>query len=796
MQARSKPLSSSSAKQLAKCGLLVLALISVDSSQADPLIAATDGTRVRADVSDEDELLVLVDVNSQHLDETIPVLRSASGSIWVPEDSLKRWRLRHPEALPKTRNGVVFLPLDSIAGTTYVYDASTLHLTITARPESFLPSALVAGGQAYPPPTVPEPGGFLNYDLFASRASGLSTYAGTLEAGFFNPYGVLVSSMLAQHGSDGPGALRLDTTWTSDFPDRLTTARLGDTVNVPGAWGRAVRFGGVQYGTNFATQPGFVAFPTIAANGQAALPSTVDVFVNNALVAQRPVPPGPFSFTNIPTITGGGNVQLVVRDLFGREQIITQPFYASSALLQTGLSQYSYEAGFERNRFGTESFDYGHALASATYRHGLSDQLTGEVHGESMRDKTAVGMAADYLITDIGVVHGLAAVSRAEGGLNGRLFGLGFERQAAAWSVAAQSQRTTSDFRQIGFSPDSPLPRAQTTASLGYQAGPLGSVNLTYVARSFYDAPELKILSLAYTLSFSFGTLNFVANKTYGSDGGLALSTTFSVPFGTRDAASISHDVVRNKASGTTTTDTLLTYQRNLPAGDGYGYRLSAHARDDLQASGTLQNEFGRYTADVTHFQGQAAARVDVAGGLGYMDGYAFASRQITDSFGIVRVDDYPGVTVLLDNQAVGTTDARGYAMLPRLRAYDINPISIEQNDLPMDAQVDRLKIEAVPYYRSGVLLRFPVRRSHGAIFRILLDDGEGMPSGSTIQLAGGDDVFPVALDGAAYVTGLQPHNSMRATWNHRSCDFELEVPPSADPLPDLGTFVCHGVMR
>src|SRR6202790_1115783 len=226
MQARSKPLSSSTAKQLAKCGLLVLALISADSSQADPVIAATDGTQVRADVADEDELLVLVDVNSQHLDETIAVLRSASGSIWVPEDSLKRWRLRLPDALPKTRNGVVFLPLDSIAGTTYVYDASTLHLTITARPESFLPSALAAGGRAYPPPTVPEPGGFLNYDLFASRASGLSTYAGVLEAGVFSPYGVVVSSMLAQHGSDGPGALRLDTNWTRDFPDRLTHARL------------------------------------------------------------------------------------------------------------------------------------------------------------------------------------------------------------------------------------------------------------------------------------------------------------------------------------------------------------------------------------------------------------------------------------------------------------------------------------------------------------------------------------------------------------------------------------------
>src|ERR1022692_2260404 len=796
MPARSKPLSSSLARRLAKRGLLVLALISIECAQADPGPLMPDATNAAVAALEGEELLVLADVNSQHLDETISVLRSASGSIWVRAESLLRWRLRHSAAPAETRNGVEYFPLDAIAGITYAYDAPSLRLTITARPESFLPSALVTGGQVYPPPTVPRPGGFFNYELFGSRGSGVSTYAGQFEGGFFNPYGVLVSNMLAQHGGEGPAALRLDTTWTTDFPDRLTTARLGDAVSVPGAWGRAVHFGGVQYGSNFAAQPGFVSFPTITANGQAALPSTVDVFVNNALVAQRPVPPGPFSFSNIPTITGGGNVQLVVHDLFGREQVISEPFYASSTLLRAGLSEYSYEAGFERNNFGIESADYGRALASATYRYGVSDQLTAEMRGEWMREQSAVGVASDYLINDIGVVHAVAAASRATGSLTGGLFGLGFERQAGSWSVTAQTQRTTSAFKQIGLAPDDPLPRTQTTASLGYQAGALGSVNVAYVARSFHDSPDLKILSLAYSLTLSFGTFNFGVNKTYGNDGGLALSAAFTVPFGARDSVSISHDIVRNNATGPTTTDTLLTVQRNLPAGDGYGYRLTAHARDDVEASATLQNAVGTYTADVAHFQGQAASRLSIAGGLGYMGGYAFASREITDSFGIVRVDDYPGVGIMLDNQAVGRTDDHGYAMLPRLRAYDINPISIVQGDLPMDAQVDRLKAEAVPYYRSGVFLEFPVRRSHGAIFRVVLDDGDGMPSGSIIRLAGGDEVFPVALDGAAYVTGLQSHNKMRATCNDRSCEFELDVPPSADPLPDLGTLVCHGVTR
>src|SRR5450631_1660285 len=147
MQARPKPLSSSTARQLATCGLLVLALNNAEYAAADPPTQVAESPKLSAADSEDDELLVLVDVNSQHLDETIPILRSKSGSIWVPEDSLKRWRLLHPGAYPKTRNGIVFVALDSITGTTYVYEPATLRLTITARPESFAPLGLVTGSR-------------------------------------------------------------------------------------------------------------------------------------------------------------------------------------------------------------------------------------------------------------------------------------------------------------------------------------------------------------------------------------------------------------------------------------------------------------------------------------------------------------------------------------------------------------------------------------------------------------------------------------------------------------------------
>jgi len=101
-----------------------------------------------------------------------------------------------------------------------------------------------------------------------------------------------------------------------------------------------------------------------------------------------------------------------------------------------------------------------------------------------------------------------------------------------------------------------------------------------------------------------------------------------------------------------------------------------------------------------------------------------------------------------------------------------------------------------VPFFRSGLLIDFPVRRSHGGTLHIRLDDGGPMPSGAIVRVAGRDEEFPVALNGEAYLTGLEDHNHLRETWKGRSCELDVDFPRTSDPLPALGTFVCHGVQR
>ncbi|MGH8568673.1 MAG: fimbria/pilus outer membrane usher protein, partial [Gammaproteobacteria bacterium] len=187
------------------------------------------------------------------------------------------------------------------------------------------------------------------------------------------------------------------------------------------------------------------------------------LYVNDALRLRREVPAGPFEITGLPVITGAGDVRLVVTDLLGRERLITQPYYASPALLRAGLHDYSYEVGFTREDFGTASNDYGRVLAVATHRLGLTDALTGEVHAEILEHQQALGVGGTWLSPLGLVLSGALAGSRGERG-EGVLLDLGLQRDAYPVNFAGNVQLASHDFAQLGLREDERAPRVRGSA--------------------------------------------------------------------------------------------------------------------------------------------------------------------------------------------------------------------------------------------------------------------------------------------------------------------------------------------
>ncbi len=133
--------------------------------------------------------------------------------------------------------------------------------------------------------------------------------------------------------------------------------------------------------------PGFAA--------SAAVPSTVEVYLNNTQRYSDTLPAGPFEISDLPVATGPGTSKIIVRDANGNEIVTTADYFISDRLLRPGLADYSAEIGFPRRGYGTAFDNYSPQLmGSGSVRYGLTNALTLEGHAEGGMTLANLGMGA------------------------------------------------------------------------------------------------------------------------------------------------------------------------------------------------------------------------------------------------------------------------------------------------------------------------------------------------------------------------------------------------------------------
>ena len=393
----------------------------------------------------------------------------------------------------------------------------------------------------------------------------------------FTKQGSLLASVLYQDSSASARAaahswVRLDTTWNRDNPDARRTLRVGDAVTPYGSWARSVRFGGVQLGTNFATRPEEVTFPQPSIEGTAAVPSALDIFVNGTLRSRTDVPSGAFHIDDVPIVTGAGQIQVVTRDLLGREQMVTQDFYVSDRLLKRDLNEYSVSAGALRENFGIASNDYGDFLVAGMLRRGLSDLLTIEGRIAGTAAVQTAGASIARAMGTYGVTSAALAISDDDA--TGVLWQLGHEYQGRTYRASLRVQRTR-DFAQPGLEVFSAWPKLQIVASGGRNFGRKGSFGLSYIDERFaQSADDRQLVSLSYSRSLT-RHLMLGASGRYidADDGGFAATITVLRTLGPRSSASTS--LYARRGGSTLRVD----HRYELPAGPGFGYRTSLAER-------------------------------------------------------------------------------------------------------------------------------------------------------------------------------------------------------------------------
>jgi outer membrane usher protein len=768
---------------------LILLLARV-SSFAAPMGGAV------ADPADEVvEAVIEVTLNATTRGDTLVVLRGPHGALYLEAADFEKLRLHVPQTAPYEHDGRQYFAPAAI-GCTVSFNEAKQRAVITAPPAMLDTTRLSAANRPHPAVTPAAPGAFLNYQVSAQQIDGQTTGGVLGELGLFAGAGVLTNTAVGRSVADEKQFVRLDTTFTRDFTDRLETLNVGDAISDPGTWGNAIRFAGIRWSRNFGLRPDLLTTPLLSTAGTAAVPSTADVFVNNQLVTSTQLPAGPFVIDRLPTVSGTGDVSVVVRDALGREQVVSQTFYSSSVLLARDLTQYSLNVGSVREDYALSSDRYGATLAEASYRRGVTDAFTVEGHGEYLAgDAHAMGVNAAFGVGTLGVLN-VTAANGGDARGSGWLSGIGMEHRGANTSFIVNSLWTTRDFAQVGESPDPDMRvRQRSLAQTGVGLGRFGSLSLAYVRQSYRSAPNQQTLSLTHTVSLGrAGTLNLTVSHTRSAPDMMSAardSTSaylfYVLPLGGRTAASVT--AVSGSGPGAPEDETIASIVQSPPAGPGSGYRLSASTAGNYDAAWRQQMTGADVELEVARnrqIDGQSAY---VTGALTWLDGQVNATRWVNGSFAMVDVAGLADVPVYVENQLATHTDSSGRALLYNLRPYEANRISIAPEQLPLDTAIASSSTIMAPPFRSGVIARFPVERVKSATFRLVMDDGHPVPVGATVTFNGAS--FPVVLDGLVYVTGYDHGMAAAAAWPGGRCQFRLEPPPHDDPLPDMGTIRC-----
>ncbi len=764
-----------------KLALAALALLPA------PALAAPETGAEAGAVAHYEPALLAVTVNGQAGDEPSLLMRDASGAIYASEALFRQWRMRLPATAPIPVEGENWYRIDG-AGAGVRLDVAAQSLEIQAAPDLFDNQRVGFTPEDIFEMTPSGTGGFVNYDLFAEMSGGRIGLNGAIEAGIFTRGGVGSSGFILQAGAREIRAIRLETGWTIDRPSSLSSIRIGDAVTAGGVGVAPVRFGGIQYARNFATRPGYLTMPVPVLRGSAAMPSVVDVYVNNVLQGSSQVAPGPFELTNVPVQSGGGNVQVVVRDLLGRQIVSEQNYYASSELLARGIHDFSYEIGFLRADFATRNFGYGEPIATTSHRYGLTDSVTleGNAQASANLQSAAGGIAASFL--GIGQAGASAGVSRSADGTGFTLSG-SFERRGQAFSIGARADYAGAAYAFIGMSEDNRPARLSVQAFGDLQLFG-GSIGFNLIHRDRRDREDESVAALFANLPLGerFNAQLFARRAVFG-ERQTVVGAHLSLALGDRRSASVSSEYRRGDGFSHN-----LSVQSAPQPGIGGSWRATASVsggRRTVESIYSWNAAPTTLTAHVSQAGGESGFRLSARGAIGMIGGTAFASRQLGQSFARVQVGRYPGVRVYADNQLVGTTGRHGSLVVPSLRAFDRNMVRIEEADLPLDVRITENERLVRPFARSGAIVSFGARRERGVLLQIALPDGTLLPPGALVRVAGSEEDHVVVTNGEVYVPDLEGTATLEARWSGQRCTFHAIVPDGDDPQPRLAGLTC-----
>ncbi|MEY2801787.1 MAG: hypothetical protein RL513_1372 [Pseudomonadota bacterium] len=746
------------------------------------------------------------------------VHRTQAGQIALRRQDLAAAGLSLAPPTAAVIDGIEHVALDGIAGVDLRMDEPGQTLTITAEPQLLSRHVAVAPQPPLRARRVAGEGVFLNWAIEQVLGDSLSPArtALALEAGAHLGPSLLLHRSQSVTDAQGHRRLaRLATTWNLDLPERLLRWTAGDLATGSDDLDQGVLLGGLSVATLARLDPYRVRYPLGVIQGQAFLPSEVEVYVDGQRVRTERVPAGVFEIRDLATPLGARPVQVLVRDPYGRVQRFDESIYATPRLLAPGLHDFQYALGGLRQDTGTGSPRYGPTALSARHAWGASAGLTLGLRAQAREGLVSAGSSMVLQVADKGLLSAHVASSRASG-LRGHAVLVRHDYQSARWGIGLGARADSPSYAALGQTQVLGGLRREVQAHASRALGEGSFVWVSHSQRDLHPAARISAPSgwqVAQGLPRRTTAIGYTAlMRPWGASLRLAASRSTQAANTWHEwSASLVFLLDRGGLASLQTRhgpDGLLQslqWSRPVPFEGGWGHDLSASRQTDSvgeslqwRMASQLEADTARLRADWSGGSGPSSGtlRLSAAGALSYLGGQWHISRPIDDSFALVQVDGLAGVPVKVNGLPAGVTDARGQRLVTRVGAHNETLFEIDPDAIPIDRRIAQLQQLAVLPERGAAVIRFEARALRAVTAQVVAPSGKGyLPLPLTrIRIGSGAQAMEAmtGLRGEVYLEDLAPGSHEGQARGHAGpCHFHFQVPHTREVLTDLGALEC-----
>jgi len=507
--------------------------------------------------------------------------------------------------------------------------------------------------------------------------------------------------------------------------------------------------------------------------GVAETNARITVTQDGQTIHQSSVPAGPFSIDSVLPANTGGELLVTIQESDGRIRRFTVPYSSVPQLLKPGISRY----GITLGTVDEDNYDEDPFLAQAYWQYGLNNYLTlyTGASGFERYQSALIGSGLNTQLDAFALDITQSRLKLEDNRQQGQQYRLTWNSTlpwsaTALWLEAKYSSHHFYGQRDALDALDAQAFVSQYFSSREKQSfsasinQPLsdtwGSFYLSGSLKKFWDQQDnYRQYAVGYTnawgnLTWSISAQRFWNEDQQGSvtkDDQIMLSFSYFLPRDNAGFTQISSDSYSNngKASNTRLGFTTSTdEENNIVWGVNTGYLRGGSV--EWGANGMVRTPY----TSLNGTWSQSNSWHQVSGGMsgmlvGHAGGITFSPER-SDTVALVYAPDAHGAH--LEGVPGTRFDKNGYAILPWLRPWRVNDVTIDPKGSTEGLNFTKTQAKVAPYEGNVIPVTFETTLRKQNIIYPRLQGQQRMPFGAIIRDNANNHVGYVGQGGALYI--------------------------------------------